>query len=261
MLRMLLLASLAVATIVAAAELPSGAPNRASANQTQTPTAFVDALVCAPDRGSVSAVFVLPGMDATGLRRVDQVWIDLSLFDNNFAAGTFIGAGSFALRPDDGYLSGWNGLVVGRAHYYRLNALVDGRWVELGRGSFGTPLCGLVRVIACPFNIKGAPPNERAFATFTVAGGSVSPDGPNPTEGWLDLSLFNNGFRPGTFLGAGPFHAVANSEFQWEGLVPSRSHFVRVNTLHDNGLWIPRMTESFVTLECRGRPTITPPAI
>jgi hypothetical protein len=256
-----LLASLLGSVIVAASAISNRVTPRASASEAQVPTAFVDALVCAPDRGSVSAVFVLPGLNATGLQRVDQVWIDLSLFNNNFAAGTFIGAGSFALRPDDGYLSGWTGLSVGRGHYYRLNALVDGRWIELGRGSFETPLCGLVRTIACPFNVKGAPPNELAFATFAVPGGSVSPDGPNPREGWLDLSLFNNGFRLGTFLGAGPFHPVANTEFQWEGLVTARRHFVRVNTLHDNGLWIPRINDSFVTLECRGRPTVTPPAI
>lgn len=236
---------------------------RPAAGEAQTPTAFVNTLACAPDARTVSSFFVLPGMADTGLAqsaRIDEVWIDLSLFNNNFAPGTFVGAGRFALRPDDGYLFNWTGLVTARAHYYRLNALVDGRWVELGRGSFETPACGLVKSVACPFNVKGAPPNEHGFVSFLVDGASVTPHGPNPTENWLDLSLLNN-FRAGTFLGAGRFHPVRDTDFTWEDLVSDRRHFIRVNTLYDNGSWISPTNESFVTLECRNRPTITPAAI
>jgi hypothetical protein len=58
--------------------------------------------------------------------------------------------------------------------------------------------------------------------------------------------MANNGFAPGTFVGAGP---VAGSSFTWYGLARGATHFWRVNTLTPGG-WASSNTGSFVTLAC-----------
>src|SRR5205823_14275903 len=47
---------------------------------------------------------------------------------------------------------------------------------------------------------------------------------------WLDLSLFDNDFAPGTFLSAGPL-PQSQSGLVWDGLLPATLNFARVNTL------------------------------
>src|SRR5215213_5329210 len=46
-----------------------------------------------------------------------QYWVDLSLLDNGFAEGTFLGLPSNAERLT------WAGLLPGLAHYWRVSAL------------------------------------------------------------------------------------------------------------------------------------------
>ena len=65
---------------------------------------------------------------------------------------------------------------------------------------------------------------------------------------WVDLTLFNNGFVWGTFLGAGPFAPTA-SVHTWDGLLPNTTHYYRVNTFV-NGRWYPSGTYSFITRAC-----------
>jgi hypothetical protein len=64
-------------------------------------------------------------------------------------------------------------------------------------------------------------------------------------EQWVDLSLFDNGFAPGTFLGAGPL-PPGQYTFVWDGLIPNATHYVRVNTLTAEG-WAPSQTLIFST--------------
>ncbi len=73
---------------------------------------------------------------------------------------------------------------------------------------------------------------------------------------WLDLSLFNDGFRPQTFIGAGPLSAQA-STFTWDGLLADAPHFARVNTLTGQG-WESSATLAFRTARCSG-PANPPP--
>src|SRR4051812_30704260 len=40
---------------------------------------------------------------------------------------------------------------------------------------------------------------------------------------WVDLSVFNNDFAPGTFLSLGPL-SPAQSSFAWDGLLPGVLH-------------------------------------
>ena len=65
---------------------------------------------------------------------------------------------------------------------------------------------------------------------------------------WLDLSVFNNGFAPGTVVGVGPLSPDAWA-FVWDGLLPGVTHYVRVNTLTPWG-WQPGATAAFTTGCC-----------
>ncbi len=74
---------------------------------------------------------------------------------------------------------------------------------------------------------------------------------------WLDLSIFNNDFAPGTFLGNGPLPAT-QSTLVWDGLLSATWHFVRVNTLTPFG-WFPSATIAFFTRDDCQTP-MPPPA-
>lgn len=65
---------------------------------------------------------------------------------------------------------------------------------------------------------------------------------------WLDLSVFNDGFAPGTFISAGAF-SREHWGYIWPGLVQGTTHFARVNTLTSAG-WIPGETLAFYTPVC-----------
>jgi hypothetical protein len=82
----------------------------------------------------------------------------------------------------------------------------------------------------------------RVLAVFRwTAGGGISLQ-------WTDLSLFDNGFAPATFLGNGPMPPAVTS-LSWDGLLPNSVHYWRVNTFRD-GAWHPSATQSFVTGSC-----------
>ena len=71
---------------------------------------------------------------------------------------------------------------------------------------------------------------------------------------WLDLSLFDNGFLPGSFAAAGPISASTTS-YTWQGLSPSLPHYYRVNALYPDG-WHLLKSGSFVTGQCQGPASI-----
>ncbi|HLF77104.1 MAG TPA: thrombospondin type 3 repeat-containing protein [Dehalococcoidia bacterium] len=62
---------------------------------------------------------------------------------------------------------------------------------------------------------------------------------------WTDLSLHNNGWIWGTFVGVGPALPSATSQ-PWGGLLPGYWHYLRVNTLTPFGWW-PSPTIAFFT--------------
>ena len=67
---------------------------------------------------------------------------------------------------------------------------------------------------------------------------------------WFDVSLQNNGWIWGTFVGAGPIASGQNT-FVWDGFVPGARHYLRVNTLTIYG-WYESQTYSFTTRTCFG---------
>jgi len=73
-----------------------------------------------------------------------------------------------------------------------------------------------------------------------------------------DLSLFNNGWLFGTFIGIGPF-GPGQSTSVWEGLVPGQWHYLRINTLTAYG-WQPSQTIAFLSRsDCYYQPQPQPP--
>ena len=156
-------------------------------------------------------------------------WLDVSLFDNGFAAGTFLGAGP--LSPDANSLV-WAGLRPGIPHFWRINALTPQGWVASTTGAF-VP-CGAPSLRTPTYACTGG---GRATVTFRWA--VASP----PGHQWLDLSLFNNGFLPSTFVGAGPLFPAAQ-EVTWPGILANTVHFYRVNALIWG--WNPSATGTFV---------------
>lgn len=67
---------------------------------------------------------------------------------------------------------------------------------------------------------------------------------------WLDLSIFNNGFAPATFIGLGGYE-VDRWGLVWEGLRQGTTHYARINTLTREG-WMSSGTLSFFTPVCDG---------
>jgi hypothetical protein len=80
---------------------------------------------------------------------------------------------------------------------------------------------------------------------------------PSANQQWLDLSLFNNGWDWGTFLGAGPMPASQQS-LRWEGLISGTTHYVRLNQLMPNGVWDQSVTWVFTTIDCTPQPPAQP---
>ena len=75
---------------------------------------------------------------------------------------------------------------------------------------------------------------------------------------YLDLSIFNNGFAPGTFIGAGGF-GTAMYGYIWDGLRQGATHFARVNT-YTNAGWHESGTLAFYTPVCDPAAAEPPPA-
>jgi len=236
--------------------LLAGAP-RASVNATTAPPpAFLSGTFC-PDNDP-AAMFIVPGIEETadilaarGISgRVDAVWIDLSLFDNDFAQGTFLGLGPNTPDPDGAVTRAWRGLDHETTHFYRLNARVGDRWVELGRGTFRTNNCLVLLQVLC----EG---DDSVRATFEPLQPGILEQGGLPTETWIDLSLFNNGFAAGTFIGNGPVafnpHGARNDS-DWPGLLPGRTHYYRENTHYSAAGWVPQYNGSFDTPTCASLP-------
>jgi hypothetical protein len=97
-------------------------------------------------------------------------------------------------------------------------------------------LPGRLRCVSasCP-DVPGGTANV-TFTWDTVPGAIIQ---------WLDISLVDNGFRPGTFLGAGPLPSGQKS-LTWSGILPGFTHYWRVNSLMPDGTWRPSETGVFV---------------
>ncbi len=197
--------------------------------------------LCPNVPGTVSVeIQWVPGNEGKQSRQ----WLDLSLSDNGFAPDTFISVGP--LDADRSTFI-WSGLLLGRVHFLRINTLnVSGNvsgWDPSGTVSFSTTDCAN----PVPAEIQGVGQNcQGTTITGTFFWQSAIPSViPEGQSQWLDLSTQDNGFAPGTFIAAGPIAALRSS-FRWQGLLPQRVHYWRVNTWTGAG-WSTSKTGRFTT--------------
>jgi hypothetical protein len=205
------------------------------------------------DASHVSAMFYIPPLtDGARFHRgvpstPNEIWIDLSLFDNGFRPGTFIGHGPHTSMDDHRAVT-WSGLRTGLLHFYRINARVGSQWFHVASGRFETPDCVHVVRMACD-------EQHRVDVTFRVHRPGIIEQGV-PVETWLDLTLRGDGYLPGTFLGAGPFAAQPpfpepfGTTFLWPSLNILNRHYWRTNTLVQPFGWVMQRTGSFLTTDC-----------
>lgn len=229
------------------------------------PRNYILTLDCSADR-DVTSTFVLPSTTELSEQfgaAPDEMWIDLSLFDNGFASNTFLGLGPFRHHPADNSVIRWRRLRPASQHYYRVNGLFGNRWIEIGRGEFETPNCGFVTSLSCQMG------NGTGNVQFEVPPASPIP-GLTPIQQWIDLTLssnpvnplLDNGFPPDTFVSAGPFKATGDS-FLWRGMRPGLLHHYRVNTLYvgNDAQWITQFSGAFRPLSCANLPYQIPPDV
>jgi LPXTG-site transpeptidase (sortase) family protein len=188
---------------------------------------------CNGDRASLSFSWQ-PVSGAT------QQWLDLSLFDNNFAPGTYLPVGPLAAGTSS---FTWAGILASPAHFWRINSLTPNGWVSSDLGSF----------VAC-----GAP--ALRVAVGSGCGGARvtgdfywSPLAASGAQQWLDIGADPN-FAPGTFAGVGPLVASAYSH-RWQGLAANATYVYRINTLTPDGRWHPSAVGNF-TAACSGGPQL-----
>jgi hypothetical protein len=171
-------------------------------------------------------------------------WLDLSIFNNGFAPGTFLGAGP--LSPGTNSLV-WDGLITNTVHYFRVNTFNGSFWEPSPTASFTTPNCSVA--------FSGAT-NLHLNAQACLANGYDRLDfGWTPSQQgiqFLDISTLNNNFNGG-FTGLGPLPPSQN-RLVLDNVGANVVVFVRVNTLTPIG-WIPSQTLAFATSPCTPTPT------
>jgi hypothetical protein len=107
-----------------------------------------------------------------------------------------------------------------------------------------------------------SPTGTQAAASTLYVSQTCAPDGvavnfgwdgqdPAAIQVWIDISLADNGFAPGTFISAGPLPGWSTS-YLWRGIRPGFTHFVRVNIQHANGSWDPSGTFIVASQTCGG---------
>jgi hypothetical protein len=173
-------------------------------------------------------------------------WVDLSVLDDTFAPGTFAGYGP--LGADQTSLR-WDGLEPGTVYFWRVNASTPAGWFASSSGSF----------VACggPALLPGSIVCE-ADGTATVHFRWAPSSVPSDVQ-WLDLTVHDNGFAPGTFLSAGPIPTNAQS-LTWPGIEANRMHYFRVSA-HTAWGWQFTHTSSFLPCPEPSREPSVPPAI
>ena len=164
-----------------------------------------------------------------------EQWLDLSLFENDFAPESFVGAGP--MPPSQNELT-WSGILTGQAHFWRLNTLTSEGWQPSLTGRFvacGGPVLAS-EAITCE-------PDGSYFVYFRwspVLDASLQ---------WLDISKYDNGFELDTFGGVGPLTSQTDA-FEFPNLLqPYTQYFFRVNALTSEG-WRTTETQSFIADSC-----------
>jgi len=161
-----------------------------------------------------------------------QQWIDLSLADNGFVPGTFVGAGPLAGSAGSFV---WDGLLPGHLHFARVNTWTGSFWAASEKSTFLTKSCAFGQ------------PAQLAPVTAVYCDAATlqwAPSTPAGVVQWVDISL-QPGFAPGTFSNIGPLAPAAGSVFT-KGLNAGSTYYWRVNTWTGTG-WATSWLGTFRT--------------
>ena len=215
---------------VVAGVLIGARPHEAEAANASTPIAYQQS--CSTQSDRVNVVFLWVPSDQ------GSQWLDLSLADNGFAPRTFVGVGP--LSPVQDAFS-WEGLLPGATHFVRVNTITPQGWVSGPAYAFTTRSCHAPasRPVLFEQHCGTTPGTVSVTLRWTPA---------DEGQEWVDLSVFNNGFAPGTYIGDGPL-ADGTDALVWSGLLERTSHTVRVNSVTAVG-WHPGPPLQFTTMSC-----------
>jgi hypothetical protein len=163
----------------------------------------------------------------------DSQFVDLSTFNNNFAPFSFISWGP--LSPAANSIQ-WLGLTPGQQHFWRVSAGVPGLgWVFSRTGTFAP--CGPTPPSSPSFVNTACLGTGRASVAWALSNLPFNASGT-----FIDITLQNNGFLPGTFVGS---NATGLPSYTWGGIQPNAMHFWRVNNLTPGG-WLTSASGTFM---------------
>jgi len=142
--------------------------------------------------------------------------------------------------------------VTGRNSYTRRVKLIYVLVALSALAAYGAPMTPRAEAGANQLLTTQYCEGGRVKVTFSWTGGNAA-----SLEQWLDLSIFDNGWRDGTFIFAGPL-VGSLATYTWEGLTPATQHYVRVNQQLGNHSWDPSQTFAVRTIGCDGTSAPTP---
>jgi hypothetical protein len=223
--------------------------------------------VASPGKTEAAAAYNINVVGQTctgdGYVRINLAWgapmegaqyVDLSLSNNGWAPGTFVGIGPFGAYDGSGV---WAGLVPGALHFLRINTVNPFGWSPSQTISFVTRADCANFISYNPVMLPFRPsvfsqeclPDGRVRVFFNTGAAANPGFGQfTPSVMFADVSVLDARFIPGTFIGYGEI-APAIGSFWWDGLMPNRTHFFRLNGWGPGG-WLPSQPLSFTTIAC-----------
>jgi beta-lactamase class A len=155
---------------------PTPAPTPIAPPRAEAATGLaVMATECRGTAGANSArAFFLWGPSRGGTQ-----FVDLSIFNNGFAGGTFVGSPAIGR---DGWGFVWDGLLQGTTHYARVNTLTSAGWKSSQVVAFYTPVCDANAYLA----VEPAPRSDMIGLRDRI-GGAIYASGLNAAAAVTDL--------------------------------------------------------------------------
>jgi hypothetical protein len=181
-----------------------------------------------------------------GLNEGSQ-WVDLSLTNNGFIPGTFVGIGPIA----SGQTSfAWDGILGGFTHYLRINTLTAYGWSISPTIVFTTRNDCALAISQTP---RGVPATNFAVSQVCMPNGATRGvatwTSSNQGQQWLDDSAYNADYAPNSYVSMGPM-APGQNALNWDGLVPGTWHFARISTGTPSG-WLGSLSVMmYVRTDC-----------
>jgi hypothetical protein len=244
--RALLLVSLTVAVVAATSLAPAAAKPQAAPSATIVRN-FIRSSFCSPS--GTTTTFAIPSgaeLESQYEAVPSQIWIDLTLFQNGYAPGTFLAAGPFPAGPQPASFD-WSGMLVSVQHFYRVNALFPDGWKTIGSEKITTPDCVRILRYDCHSGATGVTMEWNVPPAAPVAGST-------PVAQWIDITLGSSRFLGG-FAAGGPI-AGSGGQFTWPGVASQRRHNYRINARYSGAFngWRIQGTGQFTTPDCRQIP-------